>query len=202
MGFYRYNVLPHLINCALRNRELLPYRERAASRATGRVLEIGIGSGLNTRFYTQRVTEVIGIDSSPKLLAMIARQEFRVPITLILATAEALPLQQSIVDTIVMTWTLCSIANIQAALGEMRRVLKPGGRLIFVEHGLAPDERVRWWQRRLTPAWKHLAGGCHLDREAPTLIESAGFVIVSMEKGYMRGPKPLAFMYEGYARPI
>ena len=135
MGFYRHHVLPQLINLALRNRELLPYRERAASRAEGRVLEIGIGSGLNTRFYTQRVTEVIGIDSSPKLLAMIARQEFRVPITLILATAEALPLQQSVVDTIVMTWTLCSIANIQAALGEMRRVLKPGGRLIFVEHG-------------------------------------------------------------------
>ena len=202
MGFYNSYVMPHLIALAMRNRELLPYRERAVSKAEGRVLEIGIGSGQNSRFYTDRVTEVIGIDSHPKLLAMAARQEFRFPVRLILATADALPLEGGSIDTILMTWTLCSIPKVQAAVGEMHRVLKPSGHLLFVEHGLAPDDRVRSWQRRLTPAWKRLAGGCHLDREAPSLIESAGFAIVSMEKGYMRGPKPLAFIYAGYARPI
>jgi ubiquinone/menaquinone biosynthesis C-methylase UbiE len=202
MGFYNSYVMPHLIALAMGNRELLPYRERAVSKAEGRVLEIGIGSGQNSRFYTDRVTEVIGIDSHPKLLAMAARQEFRFPVRLILATADALPLEGGSIDTILMTWTLCSIPKVQAAVGEMHRVLKPSGHLLFVEHGLAPDDRVRSWQRRLTPAWKRLAGGCHLDREAPSLIESAGFAIVSMEKGYMRGPKPLAFIYAGYARPI
>ena len=202
MGFYNSYVLPHVIALAMGNRELLPYRERAVSQAEGRVLEIGIGSGQNSRFYTARVTEVIGLDSHPKLLAMAAQQEFRVPVRLILANADALPLERSSIDTILMTWTLCSIPNVQAAMGEMHRVLKPRGHLLFVEHGLAPDERVRSWQRRLTPAWKRLAGGCHLDRPVSILIEHAGFAIALMRTGYMRGPKPLTFMYEGCARPI
>ena len=202
MGFYERQVLPRLISLAMRNRELLPYRARTVSKAAGRVLEIGIGSGLNGRFYTDRITEVIGIDTNAKLLATAARQEFRVPVRLILASADALPLRQAAVDTILMTWTLCSIAKVREALEEMHRVLKPNGHLLFVEHGLATDERVCWWQRRLTPAWKRLAGGCHLDRPVSVLIETTGFAMASMETGYMRGPKPLTFIYEGCARPM
>lgn len=202
MGFYQSHILPRLIQTAMRNRELLPYRERVVSRAEGRVPEVGIGSGMNGRFYSDRVTEVVGIDAHPKLLTMTAREDFRVPLRLICATADALPLDQRSFDTIVVTWTLCSISKVQFALREMHRVLKPSGRLLFVEHGLAPDERVRWWQQRLTPAWKRLAGGCHLDRPISTLIENAEFAIAPLETGYMRGPKPLTFMYEGCARPV
>jgi ubiquinone/menaquinone biosynthesis C-methylase UbiE len=108
---------------------------------------------------------------------------------------------QTAVDAVVTTWTMCSIHGIQSALQEMRRVLRPGGRLFFVEHGRAPEPGVRWWQDHLTPAWKHLSGGCHLNRAIDELIENAGFRIERLDKGYMRGPKPMTFMYEGSARP-
>jgi ubiquinone/menaquinone biosynthesis C-methylase UbiE len=104
-------------------------------------------------------------------------------------------------DTVVTTWTLCSIPGAPAALADMRRVLKPGGRLLFVEHGQAPESRVRWWQDRLTPIWKRCAGGCHLNRPIAGLIEEAGFRIDRLDTGYMRGPKPMTFMYEGSASP-
>ena len=116
-------------------------------------------------------------------------------------SAEAIPLQDASVDTVVTTWTLCSIPDALRALRDMRRVLRPGGRLLFVEHGRAPDPNVIWWQDRLTPAWKRLGGGCHLNRAIETLVEGAGFQFDRLETGYMRGPKPMTFMYEGSARP-
>ena len=115
-------------------------------------------------------------------------------------SAEAIPLKDASVDTVVTTWTLCSIPNPSQALREMRRVLKPGGHLLFVEHGRAPDANVRWWQDRLTPAWKRVGGGCHLNRAIGSLIAGAGFQFGRFETGYMRGPKPMTFMYEGSAR--
>jgi len=203
MSFYDNHILPHLINLAMRNRELLPYRERVVSSARGKVLEIGIGSGLNLPFYGSRVEEILGLDPAPRLVDMAqqAAKHNRAPVTFITASAESIPIGDSTVDTVVTTWTLCSIPHAAAALQEMRRVLKPGGQLLFVEHGLAPEEVVRRWQNRLTPVWRRIAGGCHLNRPIRTLIESAGFGVVRLETGYARGPRPMTFFFEGCAVP-
>jgi SAM-dependent methyltransferase len=201
MAIYRNHILPHLIRLAMRNRDLVPYRERSLSDATGRVLEVGIGSGANLPFYGEQTRELIGLEPSARLLAMtrqVAAQS-ALPVTLLEASAEDIPLESGSVDTVVMTWTLCSIPDAGRALREIRRVLDPEGRLLFVEHGLAPDERVQRWQRRLSPWWKHLAGGCRLDRAMNVLIENAGFRIERLDTGYMRGPRPFTFMYEGMA---
>jgi ubiquinone/menaquinone biosynthesis C-methylase UbiE len=167
------------------------------------VLEIGIGSGLNLPFYSHKVERLIGLDPSPKLLSMVRRKlkHNSSSVELIEGSAEAIPLENNSVDAVVTTWTLCSIPNAERALREMHRVLRSGGRLLFVEHGRAPEPNVVWWQDRLTPAWKRIGGGCHLNRAIKTLIEGAGFQFDRFETGYMRGPKPLTFMYEGSARP-
>jgi SAM-dependent methyltransferase len=123
------------------------------------------------------------------------------PVTFLEASAEAIPLEQHSVDTVVTTWTLCSIPQATTALAEMRRVLRPGGKLLFVEHGLAPDASVRRWQDLMTPIWRSCAGGCHLNRPISSMIEAAGFRIDHIETGYIPGPRPMTFMYEGSARP-
>ena len=203
MSFYQERILPRFIHLAMRNRHLVPYRERIISEAEGRVLEIGIGSGLNLPFYRPQAREILGLEPSPRLVVM-AQQRARgslIPVIFIEGSAEAIPLDRATIDTIVMTWTLCSIPQCVQALGEMRRVLKPGGQLLFVEHGLAPEASVRRWQNRLTPIWKRIGGGCHLNRPIRALIETAGFSIVRIETGYAPGPKPMTFIYEGHARP-
>jgi ubiquinone/menaquinone biosynthesis C-methylase UbiE len=203
MGFYQDQVVPLLINLTMRRRDLAAYRSRVVPSADGRVLEIGIGSGLNLPFYSRNVKDLIGLDPSPKLLSMV-RQNLP-PDTLspelIEGSAEAIPLENRSIDTVVTTWTLCSIPDAALAVREMRRVLRPTGRLVFIEHGRAAEPNVRWWQDRLTPAWKRLGGGCHLNRPIQKLIEDGGFQFDRLETGYMRGPKPLTFMYEGSARP-
>lgn len=203
MGLYQDRVLPLLIDLAMRQRNLGEYRRRVIPAAEGRVLEIGIGSGLNLPLYRPGIERVIGLDPSPKLLAM-AREPMRrasAPVELIEGSTEAIPLAARSVDTVVTTWTLCSVADARRALEEMRRVLRPSGRLLFVEHGRAPDANVRWWQDRLTPVWRRLSGGCHLNRSIGEMIESHGFRIERIDTGYMRGPKAMTFMYEGSARP-
>jgi ubiquinone/menaquinone biosynthesis C-methylase UbiE len=203
MGFYQDKILPYVIHSAMRQRNLAAYRGRVVPAAEGRVLEIGIGSGLNLPFYSLKAEHVIGLDPSPKLLSM-ARQVARPssgPAEFVEGSAEAIPLDDASVDTVVTTWTLCSIPDAPRSLLEMRRVLRPDGRLLFVEHGRAPDANVRWWQDHLNPAWKRLGGGCHLNREIKALIEGAGFQFERIETGYMRGPRPMSFMYEGSARP-
>ncbi len=195
MSLYSQHVLPRLIAGAMRDRRFVPYRQRVLALAEGRVLEIGAGSGVNLPFYSDRTTEIVGLEPHPKLRAMAERAGLRV----IQGSAEAIPLDSASVDCVVTTWTLCSIPDAAAALEEMRRVLRPGGRLLFVEHGLALDAGVRRWQQRLTPLWKHIAGGCHLDRDIPGLIRKAGFDIVQLETGHMEGPRPMTFMYEGWA---
>ena len=170
--------------------------------AEGQVIEIGIGSGLNLPFYRPVVKEILAIEPAPKLVTMArraSRPEIR--IKFIEASAEAIPIEDHSVDTVVTTWTLCTIPQAATALAEMRRVLRPGGRLLFVEHGLAPDASVRRWQDRLNPAWRRISGGCNLNRPIQAMIESAGFQIDRVETGYMPGPKPMAFIYEGSARP-
>ena len=169
--------------------------------ASGVVLEVGIGSGLNLPFYTTAVTQLYGVDSSPELLAMASRRKkiAPFPVELFLGNAERLPLPGASVDTVVVTWSLCSIRNAAEALGEMRRVLKRGGKLIFVEHGLSPDENVSKWQNRLTPLWRVFAGGCHLNRRMDVLVSDAGFAVGALRTEYVAGPRALTFMYEGWA---
>lgn len=203
MGFYQDRILPRLIDRALRQRDLAAYRSRVIPAAEGRVLEIGVGSGLNLPFYAPAAKSLIGLDPSVQLLAM-ARQAARrasATIEFINSSAETIPLYNRSVDTVVSTWTLCSVSDAIRALGEMRRVLRPSGKFIFVEHGYAPDTNIRWWQDHLTPGWKRLSGGCHLNRAIGELIEKAGFRIERLDAGYMRGRNPLTFMYEGTARP-
>lgn len=203
MSFYNEHILPYVINLAMRNRELRPYRERVLSQARGRVLEIGVGSGLNLPFYGSRVDEILGLDPAARLIAMAeyAASRSKIPVTLITGSAQAIPIDRCSIDTLVTTWTLCSIPDVGAALQEMRRVLKVGGQLLFVEHGLAPEESIRKWQNRLTPLWKRIGGGCHLNRPIRALIESAGFSILRLETGYVKGPSPMTFFYEGCAAP-
>jgi len=161
MSFYGDHILPHVINGAMRKQELWPYRERAIPRAEGCVLEIGIGSGLNLPLYTSNAQEIVGLEPSRRLVSMAERVADNTgrSVRIITGSAESIPLESRTVDTVVTTWTLCSIADVSRALAEMRRVLKPGGQLLFVEHGLAPEESVRKWQNRLTPVWKRIGGG-------------------------------------------
>lgn len=203
MGFYEDRILPHLVHLSMRNRYLVPYRERVISAAEGRVLEIGIGSGLNLPFYRSHVTEILGLDPSPRLITMAehAARGSSKAVTFVEGSAEAIPLEKGSVDTVVTTWTLCTIPQAVAALEEARRVLKPTGRLLFVEHGMAPEENVRKWQDRLTPLWKRIGGGCHLNRPIRNLIEFSGFRVTQIATGYAKGPRPMAFFYEGIARP-
>jgi ubiquinone/menaquinone biosynthesis C-methylase UbiE len=203
LGFYQDRIVPHLVNLAMRNRRLVPYRDRVISAAEGRVLEMGIGSGLNMPFYGSQLRELIGLEPAPQLIAIARRAaaSSAVPLTLIEGTGEAIPLDDATIDTVVSTWTLCTIPNAIGALGEMRRVLKPSGRLLFVEHGLAPERNIQRWQNWLTPAWKRLGGGCHLNRPISRLIEGAGFRVERLKTGYLAGRNPMAFMYEGAAVP-
>jgi ubiquinone/menaquinone biosynthesis C-methylase UbiE len=201
VGIYQSRVLPFLIHLSMRQQRLAAYRGRVVPAAEGRVLEVGIGPGLNLPLYTDKVNQVIGLDPSPQLLAIARGVQAPAAVELVEGSAEAIPLEDTSVDTVVMTWTLCSIPDAAGALREISRVLKPAGRLLFVEHGQAPDHGVRWWQDVLTPAWKRLGGGCHLNRPIGALIEGAGFRLERLETRYMRGPKPMTFMYEGSARP-
>jgi ubiquinone/menaquinone biosynthesis C-methylase UbiE len=196
--------LPYFVDWSMRQPTFKAYRSRLLTVAEGCVLEIGVGSGLNLPFYGDAVRHVIGLEPSLKLLSMArtAGRELSQPIDLVRASAEAIPLENESVDTVVSTWTLCSIPDVMSALGEMRRVLRPGGRLLFVEHGLSPDPHVRRWQNRLTPLWKRIGGGCHLNRPIAQLIEASGFRVEQVATGYMKGPRAMTYMYEGTARLI
>ena len=204
MGLYGRYLLPRLVHLAMKHPQAHERRMSLIPQATGTVLEVGIGSGLNLRFYTNAARHIYGVEPSEQLLSMAraAARHSPVPVELICADAEHLPLQEASIDTVVMTWTLCSIAAPARALAEMKRVLRRDGKLLFVEHGLAPDPSVQRWQHRLTPHWARLAGGCHLDRSMDTLIVAAGFRIDALNARYVPGPKPFTFFYEGSASPV
>jgi ubiquinone/menaquinone biosynthesis C-methylase UbiE len=201
-NLYSHYVLPRLIHYAMNRDEMRRLRAAHIPAARGVVLDVGIGSGLNLPFYTGAVTKLYGVDRSPELLeragSLTAAAPF--PVELLNQDADRLSLANVCVDTVVVTWSLCSIANTTGALSEMRRVLKPGGAVIFIEHGLSPDAGVRKWQDRLTPVWRRCAGGCHLNRKTDDLLRGAGFTIESLQTGYLAGPRALTFMYEGVAR--
>jgi ubiquinone/menaquinone biosynthesis C-methylase UbiE len=203
MGFYAKHVLPRCIDLVMRNRESAQLRAEWLLRARGTVLEVGIGSGLNLPFYPPEVQHVYGVDPSRELAEMARRRAatVRPNVELFLQPAESpLPLAEASVDTVIMTWALCSIANARDALREMKRVLKKDGDLVFVEHGRSPDAAVTRWQDRLTPLWKRFSGGCHLNRKIDELIEAAGFQITHLKTGYMAGPRPMTYTYQGLAR--
>lgn len=201
MTLYRHLVLPRLINAAMTVEEMTRLRRKVIPRAAGVVLEIGVGSGLNLPFYAPAVTKVYGVDPSAELLEMARRKTARLPfpVEFLNQKANPIPLAGESVDTVVVTWSLCSIDDPKSALVEARRVLKPAGTLMFVEHGLSPDAGVQKWQNRLTPIWRRVAGGCHLNRRIDEVIRSAGFTTQELRTGYVPGPKALTYMYEGCA---
>jgi ubiquinone/menaquinone biosynthesis C-methylase UbiE len=201
MGIYSRYLLPRLTHLTMRQAHLRAYRERVVAGATGRVLEIGFGSGLNLPYYGQAVEEVVGVDSSPGMLALAhqALTASRHRVTLLHRSADDLPLDDCSIDTIVVTWSLCSILDVGWALREARRVLRPGGQMRFVEHGLSPDPQVATWQDRLTPLWRRCAGGCHLNRKIDALIRSGGFEVARLSTAYAPGPRAMTYMYEGLA---
>jgi SAM-dependent methyltransferase len=202
VGLYAKYLLPRLIDLAMRNKEMARLRGDWVPNARGDVLEIGIGSGLNLPFYSGEVSRLYGVEPSPELRELARKRSLGKAIQVEFfsqSAEEALPLLEHSIDTVVITWTLCSIAGPAKALRQMKRVLKPSGRLIFVEHGRAPDSRVAAWQDRLTPIWKHIGGGCHLNRKIDRLLLEAGFAIDELRTTYIPGPRPMTFTYQGFA---
>ncbi len=203
MGFYEARILPWIVTWSMGGKAMGKVRRRALAEASGRVLEIGLGNGHNLPLYPASVTEVVGVDPSPLSPRLIRKQAARVsfPVTVEVGSAEALPLADQSFDTVAMTWTLCTIPDPARALAEMHRVLRPGGRLCFVEHGLSPDPGVARWQWRLDPLQRKLAGGCHLTRQIDQLITAAGFRLASLDTRYLKGPRTHTYFYQGVAVP-
>jgi ubiquinone/menaquinone biosynthesis C-methylase UbiE len=202
MSLYDRYVLPRLVHLACGLKSIMRQREKVVPLARGRVLEIGIGSGRNLPFYDPAVvSELLGLDPSPEMIALARKAARAVPlgIELLIAPADAIPLADESVDTVLVTYALCTIADLAPALREMGRVLRPGGKLVFCEHGAAPDAGVRRWQDAVTPVWKRVAGGCHLNRDIPGLLQQGGFAIESMDTMYLPGWRPATFNYWGVA---
>lgn len=202
MNWYDRHVLPYLIDFACGLPMVQAQRRLLVPQAQGRVLEVGMGTGRNLPFYDrQRVSFVVGVDPAMQMhrLAQRRSRQAGIAVELMGLSAEHLPATDASFDTVVCTYTLCSIPDPLQALHEMRRVLVPGGRLLFCEHGRAPDETVRRWQDRLQPLWGPLAGGCHLGRDVPALLEAAGFA-ATMQSAYLAGPRPMTFHYWGHAQ--
>ena len=203
MGWYDRIVLPRLIDAACSQPPMTRLRGEYVSQASGRVLEMGIGSGLNLQHYdVNKVEAIVGVDPAAELTVKAQERAERldVPVEVLGLSGEDLDIDNSSFDTIVCTWTLCSIPNPYRAVEEMRRVLKPGGQLIFVEHGRSDEAAVQKWQRRIEPLWKKIGGGCHLTRRADDLLEDGGFKINQFASGYEKGPKVAAFMMHGIAQ--
>ena len=203
MSFYARHVLPWLLHAAMRQEVLRPFRARTVGAAKGRVLEIGIGSGLNLPLYGAEVHEVVGVDPSAALLnrARYAANQAHVPVALMEGSAEALAFEDGAFDTVVTTWSLCTIPDADRAIAEARRVLRPGGALRFVEHGRAPEPGIARWQDRLDPIWSRVAGGCHLNRAIPSLLTRNGFRLDTLATSRVAGPKTHTLLFEGRARP-
>jgi ubiquinone/menaquinone biosynthesis C-methylase UbiE len=204
-NWYDRHILPYLIDLACGLKTVNKQREKVVPRAQGRVLEVGIGTGLNIPHYDKtRVHGIVGVDPALRMHRLAQKRIARagLNVELIGLEAEKLPLEDGSFDSIVCTYTLCTIPDPVAALKEMRRVLKPGGKLIFCEHGRAPEESVRRWQDRLQPLWGRLAGGCHLGRDIPALLQAGGFYVPAMQRGYIKGPRPMTYNYWGEAQAI
>lgn len=198
-------VVPNLIACACGTKPIMKQREKVVPLAEGRVLELGCGSGTNFAMYdVSKVDTLFALEPSPGMVTKARRTAGALGIgpriEFLETGAEAIPLEDNSIDTAVITFVLCTIPDWQAALAETRRVLKPGGRILFSEHGLAPDEKVAKWQRRIEPVWKPLAGGCHLTRDISKLLTEGGFVLDGAETMYLPStPKTMGFVSWGQA---
>ena len=202
MNLYDQHVLPHLIDFACGMGAVMKTRAQIVPQAVGRVLEIGIGSGLNLSFYDPtRVSLIVGVDPAAAMhkLARQRAAQIRIPVEMIALELDQIQAADASFDSIVCTFTLCTIPDAATALLEMRRVLKPGGKLLFSEHGLAPDLPVARWQHRLTPLWKPFSGGCHLTRDIPAQIRAGGFRIGQLDSSYLQGPRPMTWVWRGWA---
>ena len=203
MSWYQERVLPRLINVACGVKPARKQREKIVPRARGDVLEIGFGSGLNLPYYDRsKVRHVFGLEPSEGMLRLARKNiaESDLDVETIGLPGEEIPLEDDSVDTVLVTYTLCSIDDVSPALAGMRRVLKPDGRLLYCEHGKAPDANVHKWQDRLNPGWKRLSGGCNMNRDIPALIEDGGFAIEDDERMYIPGVRALSYNYWGAAR--
>ena len=202
MKFYDEKILPHLIDFACGMGQVMKTRAQVVPKASGRVLEIGIGTGLNLGFYdADKVSTIVGVDPAAQMQSL-ARQRaaaIDIPVEMIALELGQIQAADASFDSIVCTFTLCTIPDPLAALQEMRRVLKPGGQFLFGEHGRAPDLKVRVWQDRLTPLWRPLAGGCHLNRDIPALLKAGGFRLREVHSRYLQGPRPLTWVWHGWA---
>jgi ubiquinone/menaquinone biosynthesis C-methylase UbiE len=203
MGFYDKHILPRLLNGAMSAKPISYQRRKVVPRAEGRVLEIGFGAGHNLPFYdASKVERIWALEPSAEMRERSAarRAASTIPLEFIDLPSEKIPLESDSADTVLVTYTLCTIPDVMAALGEMRRVMKPTGHMIFCEHGEAPDESVRRWQRRITPVWKVIGGGCHVGRQIPKLIQDSGFKLDDMQTMYLPGtPRFAGFNYWGSA---
>jgi len=202
MGLYDRYILPHLIDFACGMGAVMKTRAQIVPLASGRVLEIGIGTGLNLSFYdSTKVTEIVGVDPAAQMQEKARERAagIGIPVQTVALELGQIQAEDASFDSIVCTFTLCTIPDAVAALREMRRVLRPGGKLLFSEHGLAPDLPVVRWQNRLTPIWKPLAGGCHLNRDIPALISAGGFNIREIHSSYLKGPRPMTWVWRGWA---
>lgn len=204
MGFYNKYILPKFINCACGSKPINYQRDKLVPYAKGIVLDIGIGSGLNIPFYNKsNINHLYGLDPSPELLEIAKKvaKNHKLEIEFLECGAESIPLPDDSIDTIVITYTMCTIPDISLSNAEMLRVLKPNGKLLFCEHGLAPDERVAKWQKIINPVWNRIAGGCNLNRDIPKLIESSGLKISEIEEMYLPNtPKFAGYNYWGIAK--
>lgn len=205
VGLYDRYVLPYLLDIACGMAPFSRQREKVVPLAKGRVLEVGIGTGLNMKHYQpQKVTKITGLDPALQMHRLARKRIARtgLDVELFTLSAEKIPFENASFDTVLITYTLCTIPDPVAALKEMRRVLTPGGNLLFCEHGRAPDPKVYRWQNKMTPQWKKIAGGCHLNRDIPALLNEAGFVCGSMNAMYLPGPRPFMYNYWGEARSM
>ena len=204
MGFYDKYILPKFLNCACGSKPINYQREKIVPLAEGTVLDVGIGSGLNIPYYDKsKIDYLYGLDPSFELLklARTVAKKHKIEIDFLECGAEAIPLPNDSIDTVVITYTLCTIPDIQLSNKEIKRVLKPNGKLLFCEHGLAPDMNVAKWQKRINPIWNKIAGGCNLNRDIPKLIRSSGFKISNMEEMYLPStPKFAGYNYWGVAK--
>ncbi|MEI9885636.1 MAG: methyltransferase domain-containing protein [Rhizomicrobium sp.] len=203
MGFYSRHILPRLLDTAMSAKPIAYQRRKVVPRAQGRVLEIGFGAGHNLPFYdAAKVERLWALEPAAEMRARAGERAAASPIPMefLGLPGEHIPLDDEAADTVLVTYTLCTIPDVMKALGEMRRVMKPAGRLIFCEHGEAPDEAVKRWQRRITPLWKRIGGGCHVGRPIPSLIRDAGFIVEDIQTMYLPGtPRFAGFNYWGSA---
>ncbi|HKB31086.1 MAG TPA: class I SAM-dependent methyltransferase [Streptosporangiaceae bacterium] len=201
MGFYGEQILPRFTDLALRGREFAKLRARVAAGLKGEVLEVGFGSGLNVPHYPPGLKRVRAVDPAAVGRKLAAKRvaASAVPIEYAGTDAQALPLEDASVDHALSTWTLCTIPDVDLALAEIFRVLRPGGALHFVEHGHSPDDTVARWQDRLTPLQRRVAGGCHLGRPIDRLVAGAGFELTRLDTFYMKGPRTFGYTFEGVA---